>query len=133
MRRKLLGKLMAAAVGIVGITALSTQASAECHKKMELKSTGRVAEVSGEADVRSNDSLQRFKITTDAKVADGTTYVLYVNGLAAGTVTFLLNTGEAEFNNNNGGVMPNGAESVCSVSTVELRDANNLPVVLGAF
>ena len=130
MRKQLLGKLMVAAMAVSGLAA---QASAECHKKMELRSTGRVAEVAGEIDLRSNDSLQRFKITTDAKVPDGTTYVLYVNGMAAGTVTFLLNTGEAEFNNNNGGVMPNGAESVCSVSTVELRDASNLPVVLGAF
>ncbi len=130
MRKKLLGKLM---VGVVAVSGLATQASAECHKKMALRSTGRVAEVSSEIDLRSNDSVQRLKITTDAKVPDGTTYVLYINGLAAGTVTFLLNTGEAEFNNNNGGVMPNGSESVCSVSTVELRDADNLPVVLGAF
>ena len=129
MRRLLTTRLIAGTLALSWFTAL---ASADCKRKMALKTTGLVADASGTVDARSAGGEQRLKVSADAKVADGTTLVLYIDGRAAGTITFLLNNGEAEFNNHNGGVMPNRIDA-CSVTTIEVRDTSNLPVLIGAF
>ncbi len=130
MRRKLTSKLLLA---LLAVSAFAFQASAaDCHRKTTLKPAGSVSDASGQVDVRSSGDVQRFKLDIDASVPDGTTYVLYIDNLATGTVTFLLHAGEVEFNNNNRGAMRNGVDA-CSLSAVELRDASNQPVAIGTF
>lgn len=46
-------------------------------------------DVSGQAEVRDQGGRQKFKVSMDARVANGTTFIVMANGAATGTVTIV--------------------------------------------
>ncbi len=127
-------KLSTFALGIAAAVALAGTASAECLKKVALTSTGIAADASGTAEARAkDDGRQRIKVSADARVADGTTFAVYINGMLARTMTFALGSGEAEINNTNGALLPLGVGNVCAAASVEVKDASGMVVLTGQF
>ena len=81
-------------------------------------------DASGRVEVRARGWEQHFEVGMDAAVADGTTFIVFTNGLPAGTITIASGAGDFYINNNDQ-VLPVGVDPVCDMSTVEIRDGNN--------
>lgn len=113
----------------------STAATPGCQNKITLSATaeGVAIDASGTAEVRKKGTQQRFKVSMDAEVADGTTFVVYANGLPAGTITITLGDGELDLNNNNGRALPAGVDPVCSIGPVVVTDDQGTHVLEGTF
>jgi hypothetical protein len=119
--------MTAAAVILLG---MSTVSRADCRKKVAL--TGASADVSGVVDARASGERQRFRLSMDANVPDGTTFTVWANGELIGTITMQLGAGELDLNNNNGKVLPAAARQACSVTTVTVLGSGGL-VLQGNF
>jgi hypothetical protein len=113
----------------------SNNTAGGCDKRIDLVPTpeGNADDISGHADVRQRGTQQRFKVSMDARVEDGTTFVVFANGRLAGTITISLGDGELELNNNNGKKLPTGVDPVCSIGAVVVVDENNTTVLEGSF
>ena len=120
-----------AAVAALGL-AISSPAQAECRRKIDLHGA-LPGDFSGKAEVREQGTAQKFKVSVDARVADGTTYIVTANGFAVGTMTIRLGDGELELSNSNGKTLPNGASPVCSVGPVSVLDSGGRTILNGAF
>jgi hypothetical protein len=109
--------------------------ASDCRKKISLDATsaGAAIDSSGTAEVRAQGAKQRFKVSMDARVADGTTFAVLADGLLAGTITIALGDGELELNNNNGKTLPAGVAPVCEIGTVEVKDGGSNLVLNGSF
>ncbi|MBI4524735.1 MAG: hypothetical protein HY695_13100 [Deltaproteobacteria bacterium] len=141
MSRKFLASFAGAALlfSVVGLANAKKApklavASANCQKKIALTATaaGAALDISGTAEVRKRGAQQRFKVSMDAAVEDGATFVVFANNLPVGTITISLGDGELEVNNNNGKVLPAGVNPVCSIGPVVVVDGNTV-VLEGSF
>ena len=130
MRKRGTTALLVLALGV----AMAAPAWADCQNKIALNVTpaGATIDASGTAEVRGEGAKQRFKVSMDARVADGTTFEVFANGQLAGTITIALGAGELDLNNNNGAVLPTGDDPVCSVSTVDVLAAG-AAILQGTF
>lgn len=110
-------------------------ALADCRKNITLTASGPgiSTDVSGTVEVRASGARQRFKLSMDARVADGTVYVVQANGQPAGTVTIVAGDGQLELSNDNGKTLPAAVNPVCSVGTVLVIDGQGLAVLSGSF
>jgi len=86
----------------------------ECRKKIRLTSTGVVADASGNAEVRARGTRQKLKVEGEARVADGTTWSVHVNGTLVGAITVAFGEAELELDTGDGQVIPAGVAPVCS-------------------
>lgn len=124
-------------VGMIAILlSASTFALADCQRKIGLTITpaGDARDISGTAEIRNKGKRQRFKVSMDARVAEGTTYAVYVDGNLAGTLTIDgLGDGELEVDNDDGRALPAAVNPVCSIASVEVRDADGVIVLFGRF
>lgn len=107
-------------------------AMADCRKRINLQAA-TAGDYSGKAEVRQQGSQQQFKVSMDAAVADGTTYIVSANGLAVGTITIRLGDGELQLSNSNGKVLPDGANPACSVGPVSVMDSTGRMILTGSF
>lgn len=112
------------------------QAGPGCQKKVNLivTASGAARDISGRAEVRSDGARQRFKLSMDARVAAGTVYSVFANGVLASTVIIdALGNGELELSNENGRLLPASLNPVCAVSLVEVKDTNGVVVLYGSL
>jgi len=93
---------------------------------------GVAIDASGRVEVRARGWEQHLEVGMDAAVADGTTFLVFANGLPAGTITIASGAGDFCINNNEQ-VLPIGVDPVCDMSTVEIRDGNNRVLLRGVF
>ncbi len=109
--------------------------AADCQKKISFQPTalGAATDTSGTAQVRARGERQRFKVSLDSRVADGTTYVVSVNGMIAGAILIELGTGELEFSNENGKILPAAVNPVCSAGMVMVADSSGSVLLSGVF
>lgn len=109
--------------------------AAGCQKKIPLSITaaGFAIDSSGVAEVRARDARQVFKVSMDARVADGTTFFVSANGLPAGAITITLGGGELSLSNSNGQTLPSGVDPVCKIGLVEVKDGSGTVVLNGNF
>lgn len=127
-------KLMMQAAMIAGLLgAMAPSAMADCRKVINLNSTGVARDASGKAEVRQRGTRNKIKVEAEARVANGTRYNVFANGVLLGAVTINLGEGEIEVDTGDGGVLPPGATNVCAVTTVEVRDGAGLAVLTGSF
>lgn len=128
-------QLTVALVALAVLFAMASQASADCRKRISLDASAAGVQIgaSGTAEARAQGTAQRFKVSIDAAVADGTTFSVFANGQLAGTITIALGAGELDLNNNNGKVLPAGVNPVCSIKTVEVRDGSGTAILTGSF
>ncbi len=117
------------------VLAVATHASADCRNKITLSpsTAGASIDASGTAEVRARGTQQRFKVSIDAAVPDGTTFNVFANSQLAGTITIAAGAGELDLNNNNGNTLPSGVDPVCSISSVEVRSGNGTVILSGSF
>ncbi len=131
MRKRITVALAAVAL----MAAMVAQADSGFRKRITLSATAAGAQIdaSGTAEVRASGTQQRFKVSMDARVADGTTFAVYANGNLAGTITIVLGAGELDLNNNNGNVLPVGVDPVSGIKSVEVKDGNGTLILSGSF
>lgn len=125
---------MVALVSVAMMLTMAVQAfAADCQKKITLQATaaGAAIDASGTAEARARGRQQRFKVSMDAAVPDGTTFMVFANGQPAGTITIALGAGELDLNNNNGNTLPAGVNPVCSIDSVDVIDGTGTAVLQG--
>lgn len=93
---------------------------------------GVALDASGRVEVHARGWEQHFEVGMDAAVADGTTFLVFANGLPAGTITIASGAGNFYVSNNDQ-VLPIGVDPVCEMSTVEIRDGNSRVLLRAAF
>src|SRR5262252_715508 len=129
---------------LVPIFLLSVRANAfaDCRAKINLNvgPAGLGLDVSGTAEKRAQGTQQRFKVSMDARVPNGTTYNVFVfsptsaaNGSPAGSIIITLGAGELSLDNNNGATLPTGVDPVCNIGRVEVRNGAGGVVLSGNF
>ena len=131
-RKQLITRLAALAM----VLGMASVAFADCQKKIALSpsGTGVQLDASGTAEIRARGTAdQRFKVSMDARVADGTTFAVFANGQLAGTITILLGDGELNLNNRNGNLLPAGTNPVCSIQSVEVKNGSGVTILSGNF
>ncbi len=131
MRKRITVALAAVAL----MAAMVAQADSGFRKQITLFATAAGAQIdaSGTAEVRASGTQQRFKVSMDARVADGTTFAVYANGQLAGTITIVLGAGELDLNNNNGNKLPAGVDPVSGIKSVEVKDGGGTLILSGNF
>src|SRR5437899_11875053 len=99
-----------------------------CGKGINLTASpaGRLIGASGKARVRAilNAGFlnQDFVVEMAAVVPDGTTFMVFANGLPAGTITIALGHGRLAVTNVPPSVLPAGTDPVCSILPVIVTD-----------
>jgi hypothetical protein len=131
MRKQRMSALLAVALGVV----MAVPAWADCRNRNQLSITpaGAAIDASGSAEARADGAQQRFKVSIDARVADGTTFEVFANGQLAGTITVALGRGEVDLNTNDGAVLPAGSNPVCGITTVEVSTASGTVILQGSL
>jgi hypothetical protein len=120
------------ATGFAALALFAPSAMADCRKRINLM-PAVAGDFSGKAEVRQQGTQQQFKVSIDAPVPDGTTYVVSANGFAVGTLTIRLGDGELQLSNSNGKVLPQGANPACSVGPVSVSDSTGKLLLTGSF
>lgn len=129
-------QITVALVALAMVFSMASLALADCQNRIALFASAKGAQIgaSGTAEVRARGTAdQRFKVSIDAAVADGTTFAVFANGQLAGTITIALGAGELDLNNRNGNVLPAGTDPVCSIMSVEVRDGSGTTILNGSF
>jgi len=131
MRKQRISALFAVALGVV----MAVPAWADCRNQSQLAITaaGAAIDASGSAEARAQGDQQRFKVSIDARVADGTTFEVFANGQLAGTITIAAGVGELDLNTNDGAVLPAGSNPVCGITTVEVSTASGTVILQGSL
>ena len=126
-------RFLVAALGMASL--FSTGAFADCRKRANLTATaaGAGLNLSGHTEVREQGGRQKFKLSMDARVANGTTFIVMANGAAAGTITIVAGDGEQEVKNYDGQTLPAAVNPVCTVGPVVVTNAAGVPVLSGSF
>ena len=125
-----------AALAVLLFAALAApSALADCRHKASLGITaaGAAIDSSGTAEVRAQGTRQRLKVSIDARVPDGTTFLVFANGMPAGSLTIELGAGELDINNANGKVLPAGVSPVCGIKSVQVLDGTGVAILEGSF
>lgn len=135
MRKQIMMTVMGLAMVLTTTFGMKTYAYADCLNKISLSPTavGVANDISGNVSFEEKGASQRFKVSMDARVADGTTFVVYVNGMPAGMITITLGSGELDINNHDGAILPAGLDPVCNISSVLVTDGAANPVIEGRF
>lgn len=121
---------------LAGLAGFATYAAyADCEKKVNLTPTavGALEDASGKVDLRAQGTDQRFKLSMDAAVPNGSIFVVSADNLVVGAVRIRFNEGELDINTKDGGRLPQGLGPVCGVSSVSVSDAKGNVVLTGSF
>jgi len=111
-----------------------------CGKSINLTASpaGTLIGASGKARVRASLNAgflnQDFVVEMAAVVPDGTTFMVFANGLPAGTITMVLGHGRlAVANAPPPNVLPAGTDPVCSIGPVVVTDGGGNTILSGTF
>lgn len=123
--------LAALALTLTGSSALA----ADCQLKSALSITasGAAIDSSGATEIRAQRARQRFRVSMDARVPDGTTFAVVVNGSLAGTITIELGNGELDLSNADGKTLPAAVNPVCGIQSIQVLDGAGNAVLQGSF
>ena len=149
MRMNMTRNKMMLAAATTLLLASSVNAFADCRSRIELAASpiAQANDISGKAEVRAEGARQRFKVSVDARVPDGTTFAVFTNGALAGSITIALGdgelelssitiplaNGELELNNANEQTLPAGVSPVCSIQSVEVKAGDGTVLLSGNF
>jgi len=132
--------LAAATMGLAMILGAATYASADCDKTIRLVASpaGKVIAADARVRVRAQTRTptfvkQNYVLEMSALVPNGTTFMVFNNGLPAGTVTINFGVGRLALDNEGGKVLPAGTDPVCSIGPVVVADANVTVILSGSF
>ena len=116
------------------------QPAGGCAKAINLTASpaGVLIAASGKARVRASLNAgflnQDFVVEMAAVVPDGTTFMVFANGLPAGTITMALGHGRlAVANAPPPSVLPAGTDPVCSIGPVIVADGGGNTILSGTF
>jgi len=115
------------------------QPAGGCAKGINLTASpaGQAIAAKGKARVRAvlNAGFldQDFVVEIAALVPDGTTFMVFANGLPAGTITIVLGHGFLAVTNVPPSVLPAGTDPVCSIRPVIVTDAAANTILSGTF
>ncbi len=110
-----------------------------CAKGINLTASpaGKAIAASGKARVRAIPNAgflnQDFVVEMAALVPDGTTFMVFANGLPAGTITIALGHGRLAVTNVPPSVLPAGTDPVCSILPVIVTDGAGNTILSGSF
>lgn len=80
-------------------------------------------------NIRVRGQRQKFTVEVEARVADGTTFLIHANGEPLSAVRIFMGEDEVEFKNWDGQTLPVAIEPVTSVSRVEVFDADGVLIL----
>ncbi len=128
-------QLMVALAALALVLTMAASSYADCQKKIALneEAAGLAIDASGTAEVRARGDRQRFKVSMDARVDNGTTFAVFANGQLAGTITIDLGAGQLELSNADGKTLPAGVDPVCGIGSVTVQDKNGTVILSGKF
>ena len=139
-RGKTMRTLTAAALGLAMMLGAASSASADCDKTIRLVASpaGKVIAADGRVRVRAKTVSptfvkQNYVLEMSALVPNGTTFMVFNNGLPAGTITINFGVGRLALDNEAGHVLPAGTDPVCSITTVIVTDAAGNTILSGTF
>ena len=137
---KTMRTLTAAALGLAMTLGVASSALADCDKTIRLVASpaGKVIAADGKVRVRAKTVSptfvkQNYALEMSALVPNGTTFMVFNNGLPAGTVTITFGVGRLALDNEAGHVLPAGTDPVCSITTVIVTDAAGNTILSGTF
>jgi len=142
--------LTAAAMGLAMMLGVANYAAAKgglppvqpaggCAKAINLTASpaGQAIAAKGKARVRAIPNAgflnQDFVVEMAALVPDGTTFMVFANGLPAGTITIALGHGALSVTNVPPSVLPAGTDPVCSIVPVIVTDGAGNTILSGRF
>jgi len=127
-------------MGLAMILGATTYASADCSKTIRLVASpaGKVIAADGRVRVRAQTRTptfvkQNYVLEMSALVPNGTTFMVFNNGLPAGTVTINFGVGRLALDNEGANVLPAGTDPVCSITTVIVTDGAGNTILSGTF
>jgi len=128
------GRTSALLVLALGV-GMAVPAWADCQNRIQLAITaaGAAIDASGQSEARAQGAQQRFRVSIDARVADGTVYEVFVNSQLAGTITVALGVGELDLDNKDGATLPAGVDPVCGITTVAVASPGGEVILEGTF
>ncbi|MBI1747289.1 MAG: hypothetical protein HYR55_11950 [Acidobacteria bacterium] len=131
MRTKLTIVLLSLAI----VATMALNVMADCQNRIILSATPDGAAIAsrGNAEVRDRGGRQRFKVSMEANVADGTSFFVYADGQSVGDLTIQLRRAEFEVQSDDFQPMPPELDPVCGVSLVEVVDADGSLILSGNF
>lgn len=116
-----------------GVDAKGGGATTERKVKLVATVDGKAIRAHGSAKTKVKGTRQQFEAEVEARVADGTTFDIFVtnNGatVKAGSVTMSDGEGELELEKN----FPDGVAPVNTITTVSVRDSNGVEIATGTF
>ena len=110
-----------------------------CAKAINLVASPAGVAIAAQGKARVNAFLnngvlvQKFVVEVNAVVPNGTTFMVFANGLPAGTITIAFGKGVLDVNNVPPSVLPAGTDPVCSITTVIVTDAAGNTILSGTF
>src|SRR5262249_60599076 len=137
MKEKTMRRLTATVASLVMLLGVTNYAAAKrgvppaaggCAKKINLVASpaGKAIAAQGTAAVRTAAKIgfvqQNLEVAVRAAVADGTTFMVFANGLPAGTITIVLGRGVLSLDNEPPNVLPAGVDPVCAIGPVVVTD-----------
>lgn len=116
----------------VALSVSSTSADGQGKQSHSGAAKGSWLDSSGRVDLRSLGWRERFKLAIDASVPDGTTYLVFANGLPAGAITVDLGVGVLDLAGDDGRTPP-GFGPGGGVNSVEVVDADGNVILEGSL
>jgi len=131
LRKERLTAVLVLALGV----ATAVPAFADCRNRSQLGITaaGAAIDSSGQFEARAQGADQSFRVSIDARVADGTVFEVFVNSQLAGTITIALGVGQLDLDNKDGAVLPLGVDPVCGVTTVAVATPGGDVILEGSL
>ena len=142
--------LTAAAMGLTMMLGVANHAAAKnglppvqppggCAKAINLVASpaGQAIAAQGRARVRAffNNGVfvQDFVVEVGALVPNGTVFMVFANGLPAGTITIIAGRGVLDVNNQPPNVLPAGTDPVCAIGPVIVTNGAGATILSGTF
>ena len=127
-------------MGLVMILGAATHAAADCDKtaRFVVSPAGKAIAADGKVRVRAQTRTptfvkQNFVAEMSAAVPNGTTFMVFVNGLPAGTITINFGVGRLALDNEGANVLPAGVNPVCAIKTVIVTDGAGNTILSGTL
>jgi hypothetical protein len=123
-----------AMAALIAAPSVDAKSSAKIRRfSLVATDAGKAIDASGHARTRVRGSRQDLTVEVEARVANGTTYTVFVTNagvtVTAGTIKINLGEGEIELKNYDRKKLPAGVAPVSGITSVIVKDANGTVIL----
>jgi uncharacterized low-complexity protein len=99
-----------------------------------LQAQGGIRGLEGKAEIRVRETQQRFKVEVESSTADdGTTFLVFVDGKAVGSLQIFAGNAKFEVETNDGKTLPAGLNPLTAIKKVTVTNSQGTVVLQGSF